>query len=63
MNKWEYKVLTFSNAHESSNIRESTLNAWGEMGWEMVNAIYETNKVTIFLKRIKEYEDSKKQRR
>lgn len=52
--QWEYRVQTVGGLFSTKDeVIESTLNAWGEEGWELVSAFSPENssKVTLVAKR------------
>jgi membrane-bound ClpP family serine protease len=55
INQWEYRVKTFGAILRGIKDEEftTTLNEWGEEGWEVVSAqgIENTNKVRIIARR------------
>jgi hypothetical protein len=52
--RWEYRVLTIGGSFGTKDGQiETTLNEWGEEGWEAINVYTPSNsgKVTIVAKR------------
>jgi hypothetical protein len=53
--QWEYRVQTIGNIFGTKDeLIESTLNGWGEEGWEAINVYTPegSGKVTIVAKRL-----------
>jgi hypothetical protein len=53
-NAWEYRVQTIGSSFGTKDeLIESTLNAWGEEGWEVINVYTPSGsgKVTMVAKR------------